>query len=124
MMGSPREAAERPISTTPPKLKSEPAPQAPSISRHPRPQVLMGEVAAPIQKYAAGGSAEHFGQQRYLLRSFMQRRGLRPSDWARTAGIPSGELLGFLTGRSRIIPPASLEKLAAAACCDVKDFFK
>jgi predicted transcriptional regulator len=76
----------------------------------------MGEVAAP--------RAEHYGQQRFLLRSFMQRRGLRPSDWARAAGIPSGELLGFLTGRSRIISQASLEKLASAAHCTVEDFFK
>ena len=129
MRGHPLSAApeHRPISAAVPnKPRAEPAPPVrTSASRFVQPKVLMGEVAAPIQKYAAsGGRGEHYAQQRYLLRSFMQARGLRPSDWARTAGIMPGELLGFLTGRARTIPPASLEKLEQAANCAVDDFFR
>lgn len=125
MLKSPRDARAQEISTRPPEpVPDSSQPVRTSASRHPKPKVLMGEVAAPIQKYAAAGGAEQFGQQRYLLRSFMQRRGLRPSDWARAAGIASGELLGFLTGRARSIPPASLEKLASAAGCAVEDMFR
>jgi DNA-binding Xre family transcriptional regulator len=129
MRGDPRNAApeHRPISSAvPDKPRAEPAPPVrTSASRFVQPKILMGEVAAPIQKYAAsGGKGEHYGQQRYLLRSFMQARGLRPSDWARVAGIAPGELLGFLTGRARTIPPASLEKLAQAANCSVEDLFR
>jgi Cro/C1-type HTH DNA-binding domain len=94
-------------------------------SRFAKPKILMGEVAAPIQKYAAsGGGGEHYGQQRYLLRSFMQARGLRPSDWARSAGVAPGELLGFLTGRARTIAPASLQKLADAAGCKIENMLQ
>lgn len=129
MRGHPLSAApeHRPISAAVPnKPRAEATPPARTpASRFVQPKVLMGEVAAPIQKYAAaGGKGEHYAQQRYLLRSFMQARGLRPSDWARSAGIAPGELLGFLTGRARTIPPASLAKLARAANCSVKDFFR
>ena len=129
MRGHPLSAApeHRPISAAVPnKPRAEPAPPVRTpASRFVQPKVLMGEVAAPIQKYAAsGGGGEHYGQQRYLLRSFMQARGLRPSEWARAAGIAPGELLGFLTGRARTIPPTSLEKLARAADCPVEDFFR
>ena len=129
MRGHPLSAApeHRPISAAGPnKPRAEPAPRARTpASRFVQPKVLMGEVAAPIQKYAAAsGKGEHYAQQRYLIRSFMQARGLRPSDWARSAGIAPGELLGFLTGRARTIPPASLKKLAQAAKCAVEDFFR
>jgi hypothetical protein len=38
--------------------------------------------------------------------------------------VPPGEILGFLTGKARSIAPASLEKLARAARCEVEDFFR
>ncbi|MBA2587789.1 MAG: helix-turn-helix transcriptional regulator [Alphaproteobacteria bacterium] len=129
MRGHPLSAApeHRAISTAVPN-KPRPESSVPvrtSSSRCTKPKVLMGEVTAPIQKYAASsGGGEHYGQQRYLLRSFMQARGLRPSDWARSAGVAPGELLGFLTGRARTIPPASLQKLADAAGCKIEDMLQ
>jgi len=119
MRGNPMNAApeHRDISTAvPDKPRAEPAqPVRTTSSRFAKPKVLMGEVTMP--------RAEHYGQQRYLLRNFMQTHGLRPSDWARSAGIAPGELLGFLTGRARTIAPASLQKLADAAGCTVQDIF-
>jgi transcriptional regulator with XRE-family HTH domain len=40
---------------------------------------------------------------------------LRPTEWARAAGVPAGEILAFLTGKTRSISDATLQKLAAAA---------
>ena len=53
----------------------------------------------------------------------MIARHLRPSEWARAAGVPPGEVLGFLTGTVRSIAPQTLAKLARAANCTVQDFF-
>ena len=76
----------------------------------------MGEVAAP--------RGLEIGRQRDAFRTFMIARHLRPSEWARAAGVPAGEVLGFLTGKIRTIAPATLEKLARAAGCPVEDFFR
>jgi len=54
----------------------------------------------------------------------MIARHLRPTEWARAAGIAPGEILAFLTGKSRSIAPAMLEKLARAANCKPEDFFR
>ena len=86
-----------------------------STSAYPKPKVLMGEVAAPRGSQA--------GEQRDRLRAFMIARRLRPSDWARAAGIGSGEIMAFLAGHAREISPASLEKLAQAAGVAVDDLF-
>jgi DNA-binding Xre family transcriptional regulator len=118
MRGSPRNDApeHRPISTIPPKPRPEPKrPERVSTSRHAKPKVLMGEVAAP--------RGLEIGRQRDAFRAFMIARHLRPSEWARAAGVPAGEILGFLTGKIRTIAPATLEKLARAAGCAVEDFF-
>ncbi|HEX4635900.1 MAG TPA: helix-turn-helix transcriptional regulator [Rhizomicrobium sp.] len=64
------------------------------------------------------------GRQRDAFRAFMLARHLRPTAWARAAGVPAGEILGFLTGKARGIAPASLEKLARAANCTTDDFFR
>ena len=57
----------------------------------------MGEVAAPrAQSHGAG-----IDQQREAFRAFMTSRRLRPTIWAKQAGVASGEILGYLTGRSR-----------------------
>lgn len=126
MRGHPRNAApeHRPISTTP---KARPEPKAPErvpTSRYarppgghsaPKPKVLMGEVAAP--------RGLEIGQQRDAFRAFMIARHLRPTEWAKAAGIAPGEVMAFLTGHARSISAASLEKLARAAGCAVEDFF-
>jgi len=118
MRGTPRNDASehRPISTIPPKPRAEPKKAAPvSTSRYAKPKVLMGEVAAP--------RGLEIGRQREAFRAFMIARHLRPSEWAQAAGVPAGEILGFLTGKIRTIAPATLEKLARAANCAVEDFF-
>ncbi len=118
MRGTPRNDApgHRPISTTPPKPRPEAEqPERVSKSRYVKPKVLMGEVTAP--------RGLEIGRQRDAFRAFMIARHLRPSEWARAAGIPAGEILGFLTGKTRTIAPASLEKLARAANCSPEDFF-
>jgi len=76
----------------------------------------MGEVVGP--------RGIEIGHQRDAFRAFMVARHLRPSEWARTAGVAPGEIMAFLTGHARVIPPASLEKLARAANCKVEDFFQ
>jgi DNA-binding Xre family transcriptional regulator len=76
----------------------------------------MGEVAAP--------RGIEIGKQRDAFRAFMIARHLRPSEWARAAGVPAGEILGFLTGKTRTIAPSTLEKLARAAHCTPEDFFR
>ena len=118
MRGSPRNAApeHRPISTTPKAKPEAPERERVSTSRYAKPKVLMGEVAAP--------RGQQIGQQRDGFRAFMIARHLRPSDWARAAGVPPGEVMAFLTGHARTIPAASLEKLAQAAGCAVEDFFQ
>jgi DNA-binding Xre family transcriptional regulator len=117
MRGSPCNAApeHRPISTTPKARPEAKQPERVSTSRFAKPKVLMGEVAAP--------RGQQIGQQRDGFRAFMIARHLRPSDWARAAGVPPGEVMAFLTGHARSIPAASLEKLAHAAGCAVEDFF-
>jgi hypothetical protein len=126
MLKNPREAAPRPLPANKPAAPPAEAkqPERVSGSRHPRPKVLMGEVAAPIQKFAAsGGGGVEIGKQREAFRAFMTARHLRPSEWARAACVPPGEILGFLTAKTRTIAPATLEKLARAARCKVEDFF-
>jgi DNA-binding Xre family transcriptional regulator len=118
MRGIPRNDASehRPISTIPPKPRSEAKqPERISTSPYAKPKVLMGEVAAP--------RGLEIGRQREAFRAFMIARHLRPSEWARAANVPPGEILGFLTGKIRTIAPATLEKLARAANCAPEDFF-
>ena len=119
MRGTPRSDApeHRPISTVPPKPRAEPKqPERVSTSRHVKPKVLMGEVAAP--------RGLEIGKQRDAFRAFMIARHLRPTEWAREAGIAPGEILAFLTGKSRSIAASTLEKLARAAGCTPEDFFR
>lgn len=118
MRGTPRNDApeDRPISKIPPAPRSEPKqPQRVSTSAYAKPKVLMGEVAAP--------RGVEIGKQRDAFRAFMIARHLRPTAWARAAGVPPGEILGFLTGKIRSIAPPTLEKLAKTANCTVQEFF-
>jgi cyclic pyranopterin phosphate synthase len=84
-----------------------------------KPKTLMGEVAAPRAR-SQGATAD---QQREAFRAFMTSRRLRPTIWAKQAGVSSGEILGFLTGRSRGFSPEVAEKLARAARVQVGDMF-
>ena len=123
MRGTPRNDApeHRPISTTPPKPRAVPSqPERVSASRYAKPKVLMGEVAAP--KPADRGA--EIASKREAFRTFMLSRHLRPTEWARTAGVAPGEIMAFLTGKSRNIAPETLEKLARTANCSPEDFFR
>jgi hypothetical protein len=117
MMKNPREMAEprTPVKKPAPRPEAK-QPERASTSRHPKPKILMGEVAAP--------RGLEIGKQREAFRAFMTVWHLRPSEWARAAGVPAGEILGFLTAKTRHIAPATLEKLARAARCQVDDFFR
>jgi hypothetical protein len=134
MRGTPRNdlPENRPISATEPRVQPRQpervstSPYAKPAGAHsaPKPKVLMGEVAAPIQKFAAsGGRGLEIGKQRDAFRAFMIAHHLRPTEWARAASIPAGEILAFLTGKSRSIAPQSLEKLARAAGCAPEEIF-
>ena len=109
MRGNPMHAAPRPVSNAPPP-KPKPDPQPPqrtSASRFVKPKVLMGEVAAP--------RGQQIAAERDAVRAFMQARRLQPSAWAAKAGVPASELLAFLSGHARTLPPETAAKLASAA---------
>ena len=80
-----------------------------------KPQVLMGEVASP----RAGPDA-----RREAFRNFMTSKRLRPTTWAKDAGVSTGEIMGFLTGRSRGFSGEVAEKLARVARVSVEDMFR
>ena len=124
MRGNPMHAApeHRPISTVYKAKPEAPAPQRTSSSRFAKPEVLMGEVAAPLKTFAASGDkGRMIAAQRGAFRAFMTARHLRPSEWARDAGVPANEILAFLTGRARGFSPGVAEKLAAAAKATLAD---
>jgi hypothetical protein len=109
MRGDPRRPnPEAEISSAlPPRPKADDTPP-PAVfrSRHPRPQILMGEVSSP--------RGQSIGAGRDALRAFMTSRHLAPTQWAKDAGVPLGEILGYLTGRTRILSDATAAKLAKA----------
>jgi len=82
---------------------------------HPRPQTLMSEVAAPPVAP---------DKQREAFRNFMTSHRLRPTSWAKDAGVNSGEILGYLTGRSRGFSGEVAQKLAKAAKVRPEDMFR
>ena len=81
----------------------------------PKPSVIMGEVVGP--RPTADTRREAF-------RNFMTSHRLRPTSWAKDAGVNTGEIMGFLTGHSRGFSPEVAEKLARAAKVPVEDMFK
>jgi len=109
MLKNPREArAPRlPQKKAPPPLPEAKQPERVSASPYPKAKVLMGEVAAP--------RGIEISKQREAFRAFMTARHLRPTEWARAAGVPPAEILGYLTAKTRSIAPESLEKLARIA---------
>ena len=118
MRGDPREPRPeaKEISGAPPPGHEAPA-LAPSASRshHPKPEVLMGEVVGP--------RGQDIGAGRDTLRAFMLSRRLAPTRWAKEAGVPMGELLAYLTGRTRHLSAATAAKLAEAAGVTPQELF-
>jgi cyclic pyranopterin phosphate synthase len=108
------------------KAPSRPAPKAIARTKPAKPQArikpatLMGEVAAPKPR-SQGAQAE---SRRQAFREFMISHRLRPTSWAKQAGVPSGEILSFLTGHSRGMPAQVAEKLARAAGVRPEDMFQ
>ncbi len=119
MRGTPgndaREATPAPSLPVKPRAQAS-QPARTLSSRFAKPAVLMDATDAP--KLAKGDAIR---AQRDAFRAFMTRHGLRPTEWAKQAGVAPGEILGFLTGQSRSIAPATLEKLAAIAKVAPKD---
>jgi hypothetical protein len=104
------------ISTAPPPRREIPdAAPAASRSRHPKPEVLMGEVAGP--------RGQEIGAGRDALRAFMLSRRLAPTRWARDAGVPMSEILAYLTGGSRQLSAVTAAKLAEAAGVAPEELF-
>jgi cyclic pyranopterin phosphate synthase len=96
--------------------EAAPAPQASRPQgRKATPRVLIHEVAAP--------KLGNPSSERDALRSFMLERRLRPTEWAKSASVPVNELYGYLSGRSRALPAASVERLAKAARVSVDAIF-
>jgi cyclic pyranopterin phosphate synthase len=93
------------------------SPRAAAGPQRAKPTTLMGEVAAPRP-------SRDTAAQREAFRTFMTSRGLRATEWAKLAGVQSGQILGFLTGKSRAIPHDAAEKLARAANARVEDMFR
>lgn len=107
MMRAPTDARRE---IAPPPVMARPAakPQPVSHSRQPKPRELMSSTAAVPRGVA-------ISQRREAFRAFMQKNRLRPTEWAKNAGVPVGEILGYLTGRSRELPGDIAAALAAAA---------
>jgi hypothetical protein len=91
--------------------------QSPTTRRgeRPRPQTIMGEVVGPRPEPSV---------QREKFRAFMTTHRLRPTQWAKDAGVPMGEIMAFLNGRSRGFSADTAEKLARAAKTRVDDMFR
>ncbi len=117
MRGDPRNPKpEAEISSAlPPRREVPQAPVPVSRSRHPKPEVLMGEVVAPRGPETGAGREE--------LRAFMLARRLVPTRWAREAGVPVGEILAFLSGRARSLSAETAARLAKAAGVAPQDLF-
>lgn len=75
----------------------------------------MGEVVAP--------RGIEIGAGRDALRAFMLAHRLVPTQWARAAGVPAGEILGYLTGRTRLLSQGTVMKLARAANASPEEMF-
>jgi len=82
-----------------------------------QPVTLIGEVSAPRPRADAGA-------QRAAFRTFMTTHGLRATDWAKRAGVSSGAVLSFLTGKSNAIAQDVADKLARAANVRPEDMFR
>jgi cyclic pyranopterin phosphate synthase len=101
------EAEAKPVSEpTPLSRKNEKA----------RPRVLMHEAGALP-------STSPLPSERAALREFMMQRHLRASEWAKSAGVPPGELYAFLNGRARTLGAETAGQLARSARASVDEMF-
>jgi hypothetical protein len=118
MLGSPRGRRAGPaIGTTLPARQPAPPPQdIPRASVYPRPVVLMGEATGP--------RGRQIGEYRQAFRAFMTAHRLRPSEWAKKADVPLGEIMAYLTGHQRFIAPDVAQRLADAAGVPPEALFK
>ena len=98
-----------------PAAEPEAPPAKPARPTKAAPRVLMSETGGP----KAGTPT----QDREALRSFMVARHLRASEWAKSEAVPVNELYGYLSGRSRVLPPETAEKLAKAARASIDQLF-
>lgn len=105
-------------SRTPSKTASAARAKPAKPTARTKPSELMGEVTAPRVKGPQAGC------QREAFRAFMISHRLQPTAWAKKAGVANGEILSFLTGRSRGMALAVAEKLARAAGVRTEDLFK
>lgn len=118
MRGTPANepAKPPPIPVMPVKPRAQASQPARTLaSRFAKPAILMDETSAPKPK------GEIIRAQRDAFRAFMTKHRLRPTEWAKAAGVAPGEVLGFLTGQTRSIAPATLEKLATVAKVSPQD---
>ena len=79
-------------------------------------ETLMGEVAAPRVRDANAA--------RDAFRNFMTTNRLRATDWAKQAEVPAAQIYAFLTGKSRVLPPETVMRLAKAARVREEDMFR
>ena len=86
-----------------------------SPSGRAKPKTIMNEVAAP----RPGPHA-----QRDAFREFMAAHRLRPTQWAKDAGVPATQILAYLTGQSRALSTDAAKKLARVAKVRVEDMFR
>jgi cyclic pyranopterin monophosphate synthase len=78
-------------------------------------KVIMHEVPAP----RLGPHA-----QREAFREFMASQRLRPTQWAKDAGVTATQILSYLTGQSASLSNDTAKKLARAAKVRVEDMFR
>ena len=113
---------ETPVAVAPVTAFRRPAAPPVSASVHAKPRVLMDDVAAPNALAVPRGP--EITRRREAFRAFMLKAHLRPSDWARQAGLPVGEIIAYLTGKVRALPSETIEKLARAANVPPKAMFQ
>jgi cyclic pyranopterin phosphate synthase len=111
-----RKSAASPVRRSAPSSASDNPRETATRGQSAKPKVIMGEVFAP--KLAAPDA------RREAFRAFMTNRRLRATVWAADAGVPVGEILGYLTGQSRGFSSATAGKLAKAAKVSPDDMFQ
>jgi len=89
--------------------------KTPSSSTRAKPKVIMNEVAAPRPGPLA---------QRDAFREFMAAHRLRPTQWAKDAGVQPAQILAYLTGQSRTLTAETAKKLARVAKVRVEDMYR
>ncbi len=114
---APHAATATPIPATSADHVSTGYRSAPGARTKPAPKTLMGEVTDVRQPAMPDA-------QRDAFRAFMTSNGLRATDWAKQAGVPTAKIYAYLTGKARAIDNDTAAKLAAAARVRVEDMFR